>query len=59
VNQVLEDVLRDCVLTYIIDWEKEFALCRDLVQQQLSSQSEDGPFRGTIWQKVSDTIDVV
>jgi hypothetical protein len=59
VNQVLEDLLRACVLTYNTDREKEFALCRVLVQQQLSGKFEDGPFQSSLRQKVSDTIDVV
>jgi hypothetical protein len=41
VNQVLEDLLRACVLTYGSDWEKNLSYAEFFIQQQLTGQFED------------------
>ena len=38
VNQIMEDMLRACVITYGKDWEQSFALCGVFIQQQLPSK---------------------
>ena len=41
VNQILEDMLRACVLTYGKNWKRQFAICRVLLQQQLPVKLKD------------------
>ena len=42
VNQVLEDMLRACVISFGKGWEKLSPPRRVLLQQQLSSESANG-----------------
>ncbi|WVZ88990.1 hypothetical protein U9M48_035455, partial [Paspalum notatum var. saurae] len=49
VNQILEDMLRACVLTYSTKWDECLPLAK----------LGDGSFRGSVWEEVRNTSELV
>ena len=58
VNQILEDMLRACVIHYDKNWDKCLSLA-EFSYNQLSGQSEDGTIRGLVWLTVSNSFELV
>jgi transposase InsO family protein len=42
INQILEDMLRACILEYPQKWDEMFTIGRVFIQQQLSREHQDG-----------------
>ena len=55
VNQILGVMLRACALDYGSSWDENLPYVV-LLQQQLSIQFEDGPFRSLVRKEVHDPI---
>ena len=48
--QVLEDMLRECVLDHKGSWEEQIALSGIRLQQQLSGECTSGTIGGVVWE---------
>jgi transposase InsO family protein len=58
VNQVLEDLLRACVLTYRSDWKKSLSYAEFSYNNSYQASLKMAPFEA-LYDRVSDTIDVI
>ncbi|WVZ63378.1 hypothetical protein U9M48_013015 [Paspalum notatum var. saurae] len=52
VNQILEDMLRACALTYSSKWDECLPLAEFAYNNSYQKSLEMAPFRGSVWQKM-------